>query len=170
MSDIPDIYEAIACGSYRRGKESCGDVDVLITRKDGKRDHNFMNSLVMNLEKVLLTDNLVVPKTGSHGSETYMGVGRVEGGIHRRIDLKYYPREQFGYAVLYFTGSDHFNRSMRLYAQKKGYSLSDHGIYPNLRGTRNREIWKGELIPCYSEKDVFNFLGLTYRNPEDRSL
>jgi DNA polymerase/3'-5' exonuclease PolX len=31
-------------------------------------------------------------------------------GIHRRIDIKYYPRDQFGYAILYFTGSDHFNR------------------------------------------------------------
>ena len=32
------------------------------------------------------------------------------------------------YALLYFTGSDHFNRSMRHYAKKRGYSLSDHGI------------------------------------------
>lgn len=58
---------------------------------------------------------------------SYMGIAKV-GTIHRRIDLKIYPRESFGFALLYFTGSDHFNRSMRLYAQKNGYSLSDHGL------------------------------------------
>jgi DNA polymerase lambda len=36
MSEPNDVYEAIACGSYRRGKPDCGDIDILITRKDGK--------------------------------------------------------------------------------------------------------------------------------------
>lgn len=35
LSDIPKVYEAIVCGSFRRGKETCGDIDILITRKDG---------------------------------------------------------------------------------------------------------------------------------------
>ena len=38
----------------------------------------------------------------------YTGLG--PGYAHRRIDLKAYPREQFPFAVLYFTGSDYFNR------------------------------------------------------------
>ena len=45
----------------------------------------------------------------------------------RRLDLKVYPREEYAFALLYFTGSDHFNRSMRHYAKARGYSLSDHG-------------------------------------------
>jgi DNA polymerase lambda len=37
-----DAYEAIACGSYRRGKPDCGDIDILITRKDGKNTNQFL--------------------------------------------------------------------------------------------------------------------------------
>ncbi len=46
MSDIENIFESIPCGSYRRGKETCGDMDILITRKDGKDDPKFMNKLI----------------------------------------------------------------------------------------------------------------------------
>lgn len=107
MSDADNVYESIPVGSYRRGKESCGDMDILITRKNGNPDSSFLLKLVTNLEGKLLTEHLTHPKVNPSGSESYMGVGRIgEGGVHRRIDLKIYPKEQFGYAVLYFTGSD----------------------------------------------------------------
>jgi len=74
----------------------------------------------------------------------YMGICKLkhDGAIHRRIDIKIYPPDQFGSAVLYFTGSAHFNRSMRLLARKKGYSLSDHGIKPSIHRNNNLS-WKG---------------------------
>jgi DNA polymerase/3'-5' exonuclease PolX len=58
-----------------------------------------------------------------------MGICRFEDEKHHRVDLKYYPVEQYAYAILYFTGSNMFNRNMRLYAMKSGYCLSDHGMY-----------------------------------------
>lgn len=48
----------------------------------------------------------------------------------RRIDIKIYPSELYGFALLYFTGSGPFNRSMRLYAKKRGLMLSDIGLIP----------------------------------------
>ena len=56
----PDIYEIIPCGSYRRGQETCGDVDILISRRDNKSDPKFMPRLIHILEKdlSLLTDHL----------------------------------------------------------------------------------------------------------------
>lgn len=51
-----------------------------------------------------------------YGVSTYMGVCKLpvssncESRVHRRIDIKYYPKELIGTALLYFTGSDHFNR------------------------------------------------------------
>lgn len=51
--------------------------------------------------------------------DSWMGVCKLgPDRLHRRIDLKGYPRSQYPFAVLYFTGSDHFNRSMRLFARK----------------------------------------------------
>jgi DNA polymerase lambda len=84
----PAEYEAIACGSYRRGKPDCGDIDVLITRKDGKNPPGFLATVVAELEKSLLTDHLVLPKISPHGTETYMGVGQLRPELpHRRIDV-----------------------------------------------------------------------------------
>lgn len=122
------------------------------------------------MEGVILTDHLNMPKQGAHGSEMYMGIYQLEpGNYHRRIDIKLYPREQYGYAVLYFTGSDYFNRSMRLFAKKKGYILSDHGLHSAFI-MKNKKVWEGENIPCYTEEDVFRVLGLDYRKPEERSV
>ena len=60
-----------------------------------------------------------------------MGICLAKGSkTKRRIDLKVYPRSQFGYGVLYFTGSAQFNKNMRIEALKYGYSLSDAGIKP----------------------------------------
>ena len=79
--------------------------------------------------------------------ETYMGVCKVpEAPFARRIDIKIFPKERYGFALLYFTGSDYFNRSMRMYAEKKGYTLSENGLVPlNEKGEKNP---KNMTIPC----------------------
>ncbi|CAD8172309.1 unnamed protein product [Paramecium octaurelia] len=171
LSGVPGLYKATACGSYRREKDSCGDMDILITRCDGKSADGFLMNLIQRLEGKLLTHHLTMPRRGEHDTESYMGIGRINNnGIHRRIDLKLYPKEQYGCAVLYFTGSDQYNRSMRLWAQKIGYSLSDHGLYPTQRGSQNKELWKGEVIACEEEIDVYRILGLQYKPPKERSV
>lgn len=53
------VFEVIACGSYRRGKSDCGDLDILVTRRDGKSTSDFMPQLIKRLEGILLTDHLV---------------------------------------------------------------------------------------------------------------
>jgi DNA polymerase lambda len=99
-----------------------------------------------------------------------MGIYQLESNLpHRRIDIKIYPKSEFGYAVLYFTGSDYFNRSMRLFARKKGFSLSDRGLFPAFR-VKNQKVWEGQNIPCYTEEEVFKVLGLEFRTPEERDV
>ena len=110
-----------------------------------------LETLVINLEKQgFLKERLGL----SHGNidknkEMYMGVCKVpqEGALARRIDMKVYPKEQFGFALLYFTGSDYFNRSMRLFADKKGFTLSDHGLIPTSKAGGSK-ISKGISVPC----------------------
>lgn len=88
---------------------------------------------------------------------------------NRRIDIKAYPKEQYAFAILYFTGSGNFNRSMRLFAQKKGYSLSDVGIQPVLR-VKGKKVAEFESIPCETDKDIFKFLNLDYKEPHERDI
>ena len=98
-----------------------------------------------------------------------MGVCQVQGRQYcRRIDIKVYPKEKYGFALLYFTGSDYFNRSMRMFAEKKGYTLSEHGLVPlNEKGQKNP---KRMTIPCQTEEEVFVALGLPYKTPAERDL
>ena len=74
------------------------------------------------------------------------------------------------YALLYFTGSDHFNRSMRHYASKLGYSLSDHGLVRAHRPEGAKESYRGTTNQRHAEteRDVFVALGLPYVEPVDR--
>jgi DNA polymerase lambda len=142
------------CGSYRRGKQSCGDVDILMTRKDDKPINGMLEKLIVKLEK----DNFLKERLGStrvsdKGSEMYMGVCKLKDGkMARRIDIKVYPKDQYGFAILYFTGSDYFNRSMRLFAEKKGFTLSDHGLAPVAKSASKQKVGKGIGIPCLTEQ------------------
>lgn len=79
-----------------------------------------------------------------------------------------YPRRCFGFALLYFTGSDHFNRSMRLFANKKGWSLSDRALKPVTR-VNGVNVATGASVVCSSEVDVFIALGMAYKDPRERN-
>jgi DNA polymerase lambda len=71
-----DMYNFEVCGSYRRGKATCGDMDIIITRKDGTYETHLLADLVKELEKVgFLTDHLTTPKSSdTRSSISYMGV------------------------------------------------------------------------------------------------
>jgi len=145
-----------ACGSFRRGKDNCGDVDVLITRKDDKPVAGMLNPLIEHLEKKgLLKERLSATKVTKEGSEMYMGVCKVSTKS-RRIDIKVYPKDQYGYALLYFTGSAQHNIKMRNVAEQKGYTLSDHGLV---------KINSGQTVPCETEEEIFKFLGMDFKTP-----
>ena len=90
--------EVIACGSYRRGRETCGDVDCLVTRLDDKPIDGMLEKLLKALEdREFLKERLAVSKKiTERGCETYMGVCKVPkakgDASARRIDIKVYPK------------------------------------------------------------------------------
>lgn len=113
--------------------------------------------------------NYAQHRGGDH-CDTYMGVCRLSPAhLHRRLDIKVYPRRSFGFAMLYFTGSDHFNRSMRLHARKKGWTLSDRALKRVVRMKGGLKVDQGERVVCESEVDVFIALGMEYKVPTERS-
>jgi len=95
---VPDGEKALqveACGSFRRGRPLCGDIDVLITRTDGKSIAGLCEKLVIQLENEnFLKERLGALRYSECGSEGYQGICQLDKNHKfRRIDIKFYPRE-----------------------------------------------------------------------------
>nr|XP_020026834.1 DNA polymerase lambda isoform X2 [Castor canadensis] len=161
----------IACGSYRRGKTTCGDVDVLITHPDGRSHQGIFSHLLNSLrQQGFLTDDLVSQEDNGQ-QQKYLGVCQLPGPgrQHRRLDIIVVPYSEFACALLYFTGSAYFNRSMRALAKTKGMSLTEHALSAAVvRNTQGFKVGHGQVLPTPTEKDVFRILGLPYREPAER--
>ena len=161
--------QAFACGSYRRGKPTCGDVDVIVSHPDGKSHEGVMTKLLESLRiSGFLTDDLTLAESGEH--RKYLGVCKLPGENtkHRRLDIIVVPYNEWACSLMYFTGSDYFNRSMRLLAKKNGMSLSEHSLNTGVIRKGSEKIFDGTPLPVFSEKDVFDYLGLEYREPHER--
>ena len=158
-----NVLKAEVVGSYRRGKKLCGDMDVIITRMDDGKISGILHTLVDKLtEKKIIIDSLNLSDNSDSNCQIFMGICKLnEKSLNRRLDIKVYEKSFFPFAILYFTGSAYFNRSLRLFAKKKGYHLSDKEL-------SNR--FTGERIPCNSEEDIFKALDLKYQTPEERDI
>ena len=156
---LPKEFEMVVVGSYRRGLPTSGDFDVMITSRH-------LSELVAasHFQQFidLLVDEGYIRGEFARGEHKFMGVCRLpRHQTHRHVDLLLCKPEEYWYTILYFTGSDVFNVSMRRHALSKGYSLSEHGL---------KRVRDGVPVPpaMNSEKDIFDFLGLSYVKPEDR--
>ena len=71
--------------------------------------------------------------------------------------------------MIYFTGNDIFNRSVRLLASKMGMRLNQRGLYKDvLRGKGREKITEGTLVEGRSERRIFEVLGVPWREPGER--
>ncbi|MEQ2198725.1 hypothetical protein XENOCAPTIV_017317, partial [Xenoophorus captivus] len=161
---------AMACGSYRRGKATCGDVDVLISHPDGKSHKGVFSKVLQILhDSGFLTDDLVSHEENGE-QKKYMGVCCLPGPgrRHRRLDVIVVPYNEFACSLMYFTGSAHFNRSMRALAKTKNMSLSEHSLNKDVVRQGSLKVHGGTPLPTPTEKDVFSLLGIPYRAPQER--
>ena len=97
-----------------------------------------------------------------------MGVARVrEGTPLRRIDIKVYPELLEASALLHFTGSGKFNRSLSRLANQAGWILSELGLKP---GEKQGDGMKGTgpYVPLRSECEIFARLGVAWCEPRER--
>ncbi|KAK4171847.1 hypothetical protein QBC36DRAFT_382247 [Triangularia setosa] len=169
----PDV-ELLVGGSYRRGSDSSGDVDFIITKRGTTSSSDlvpFMNALISVLyKKNFLVATLAQSRRESEGSK-FLGCCRLPGpeGKWRRIDLLLVPETAYGAALIYFTGNDIFNRSLRLLASKKGMRLNQRGLYKDvMRGPKRVKVTDGELVEGRSERRIFEILGVRWREPSER--
>ena len=166
--EIDDKLSVTICGSYRRGKATSNDIDVLLTHPDiktklelssqGQDENNYLLKFVNLLKKKkFLLDDL----TDKNYEIKYMGYCKFKKNPVRRIDIRYIPFDSYYTALLYFTGSGPFNKKMRRLAEQLGYLLNEYGLY-KLNGEKKKRI------RIKSEKDVFDILGMEYLEPSKR--
>lgn len=152
-------YEIV--GSYRRGAQTSGDIDAIITSPDPDTFTKFIEKL-RNHE----TGNNIILVTLSYGKTKCLVITKLPGHKHaRRVDFMYTSPQEYPFAVLYFTGSKGFNTMMRGHALKMGTSLNEHGLYKKEAGKAKEEKVEHAFG---SERDVFDYLGLEYKSPEER--
>ncbi|ORY87146.1 hypothetical protein BCR37DRAFT_385553 [Protomyces lactucae-debilis] len=162
-------------GSYRRGAQDCGDVDFLVTRPGATADDlwpRFKELIGCLEEQGYLTHALIVSTDADNGKK-WQGISKLPapGSLHRRIDFLMVPWQERGASLLYFTGNDLFNRSIRLLARKKGLSLSEKGLYKDVvRDRTGQKLTAGTRLPCDTEEDIFTYLQVPYRRPEERNV
>ena len=135
------IKEITMAGSYRRCKETVGDLDILITAKK--------DSPVMDW----FTDYDEVDEVVSKG-KTRSSV-RLRSGM--QVDLRVVPQVSYGAALHYFTGSRAHNIAVRKLGVKKGYKINEYGVFKNDR-----------RIAGKTEAEVYKKVGLPYIPPELR--
>ena len=143
-------------GSYRRGAQTSGDIDVIITGKTGVVYKQFVDEL---LKTGIILEVL------SRGPSKTLVIAMLPGDrVARRVDFLYAPPDEFAFAILYFTGSKIFNTVMRQYGLDKGYTFNEHGIYKLENKKKGVKVSK----EFNTEKDIFDFLGLQFKTPIER--
>ncbi|RMH32510.1 MAG: DNA polymerase/3'-5' exonuclease PolX [Nitrospirae bacterium] len=141
LREANGVTRAIIAGSYRRRKETIGDIDILVTCRD--------SDPVM--ERFVTYDEV----------EHVLSKGKTRSTIVLRsglqVDLRVVAEESYGSALQYFTGSKAHNIAVRHLAVKLGLKLNEYGVF------------RGETyIAGRTEEEVYRTVGLPYIEPELR--
>jgi DNA polymerase (family 10) len=149
LQGFPGVEKVTPAGSLRRGRETVGDLDILVTGKacctDAQREKLIDHAIKLPglMDIIARGDNKVS--------------FRVRGGM--QVDIRFLAPESFGAAMQYFTGSKAHNVALRQRALKMGYTLSEY----SLARLDNEEVVAGK-----TEADIYAKLKLDYIPPELR--
>jgi len=128
------------CGSYRRDKPDCGDLDIVIIPRNPDLFDRFC------------VDNFGMQKNGKNP---------MRNGLIGDVQVEFYVAtpENLGTFLQMWTGSMQTNIKLRKLAREKGYSLSQYGF---------KCLKTNKLHKCATEIAVYEFLGIGYVSPTDR--
>ncbi|KAF1989526.1 DNA polymerase lambda [Aulographum hederae CBS 113979] len=172
LQEIDATFEITIGGSYRRGAKDSGDIDVLITKPE-IGIHYIRSTVVERLVPKLFEEGFLKAGLATTHKDTgtkWHGACAIPGSeVWRRIDLLLVPWDEMGAALIYFTGNDIFNRSIRLLASKKGMRLNQRGLYKDvIREPLRQRVTEGTLLENKSEEKIFEILGVPWRPPHHR--
>ncbi|HET8924488.1 MAG TPA: DNA polymerase/3'-5' exonuclease PolX [Candidatus Acidoferrum sp.] len=143
--------ESVApAGSLRRGKETVGDLDLLVTLSDGHTSQKQVDALAKHILEFPEID-----QTLAHGENKVSFT--LKDGL--QVDVRLLEKENFGAALLYFTGSKEHNVSLRGRANDMGYTLNEYAL-ATLKGEKR--------VAGRTEEEIYSKLKLDFIPPELR--
>jgi DNA polymerase (family X) len=137
-------------GSLRRGKETVGDLDLLVTLTDGHTSQKHVDALAKHILEFPGID-----QTLAHGENKVSFT--LENGL--QVDVRLLEKENFGAALLYFTGSKEHNVTLRGRANDMGYTLNEYTL-----ATLKAE----KRVAGRTEEEIYSKLKLDFIPPELR--
>ena len=152
MREAPGVERIEVAGSFRRRKETIGDVDLLIQAE-------------------LPAPAVMEHFTGFGSVERIVSAGDTRGSVVLRsgleVDLRVIPGRSFGAALHYFTGSKEHNIAVRQIAQRQGLRVNEWGVFRVPEGVDPDDVGKedGERVAGETESSVFEVLGMGWVPP-----
>lgn len=153
IREVKGVERAEIAGSYRREKSTVGDIDILVVtplrapRSAGQASSS--QEVSNTIAKLPMVRDVV-----AHG-DTKLSFNFTSG---LRVDVRFVSKDQWGSALLYFTGDKDHNIALRRIAIKNGWKLSEYGLF------------EGEkVIASKEEKDIYEKLGLPWIEPTQRT-
>ncbi len=178
MRASPHVARAEAAGSLRRGKETVGDIDILVALKKGHESHAGEVG-----EHFQGTPGVVsVLAAGERKSSIRFGLrhdfgrwklegreGEESAGPSIQVDLRVLPLASWGSGLMYFTGSKEHNVRLRGRALDMGLTLNEWGLFPDDKNQDKPPQERGIApVAAATEEDVYTKLGLPWIAPEMR--
>jgi DNA polymerase (family X) len=141
LRTVPGVDEVLAAGSFRRMRDTVGDLDVLVSARDSA-------AVIQRFTRYQEVKTVLV--SGETRSSVVLGCSM-------QVDLRVVAPQSVGAALVYFTGSKAHNIALRRIAQARGLKINEYGVF---RG--------GERIAGDTEESVYEAIGLAWVPPELR--
>ncbi|MEO6191880.1 MAG: DNA polymerase/3'-5' exonuclease PolX [Thermoanaerobaculia bacterium] len=146
LREAPEVERLEVAGSYRRRKETVGDIDLLAIASEPIPVMERFRGYAQ-VDKILMA--------GDTRSTVVLGSGL-------QVDLRVVPADCYGAALVYFTGSKEHNVKLRRRAVEKGLRISEYGVF------QVHEEVPGDCVAGREEADVYATVGLAWIPPELR--
>ena len=144
------VASVTPAGSLRRGKETVGDLDLLLTLADGYTSQKHVDAIAEHILKYPRIDQIL-----AHGENKVSFT--LDRGL--QVDVRLLEKDSFGAALLYFTGSREHNVTLRGRANDLGYTLNEYAL-ATLKGERR--------VAGRSEEEIYSKLRMDFIPPELR--
>jgi DNA polymerase (family 10) len=149
LKKFPGIDKITPAGSLRRGRETVGDLDILVTGKACDTEEGRQKAIAYVAKYPPLMD---VIASGDNKISFHLRSGM-------QVDVRLLPPESFGAAMQYFTGSKAHNVALRQRALKMGYTLNEYSL---------AALDGGKAVAGKTEEEIYTKLKLDYVPPEMR--